>query len=351
MERETISDMEIFRAGTHTSSDGRKKTFTEADLDKIAAGYDPAFHEAPVVIGHPADNHPAYGWVKGLRRVGEKLMATVEVVPQFAEALRQKLFKKRSASLYENLDGKGMYLRHVGFLGAMPPAVKALADINLSDSSESVTIEFVEEVRKMNFKEWFKGFKRTVAEMPEDIPEGPVKVHYSEEELKQREQEAADAAAKKAREEAAAEFAEKAKKADDERAAAAHKTTVRAKADALLKEGRIIPAWEKMGLVQFMEGLPAASSATVEFAEGKKQTPYDWFVSFLEGLPAIVNFQEIAKRDNDPGTGAGAAAQKLTQLVEAKMKADDKLSYSEAFNRVQVENPALALEYAESLRP
>ncbi|MFA7288106.1 MAG: hypothetical protein WC055_04430 [Melioribacteraceae bacterium] len=122
-------EMEIFSTGTHTSKNGVTKVYTEADLDSIAQSYNPEFHEAPITIGHPSDNSPAYGWVQSLKRTGDKLIATVsELLPEFKELLEQKLFKKRSVSLYP--DGS---LRHIGFLGALPPAVKGLKDLSFQD--------------------------------------------------------------------------------------------------------------------------------------------------------------------------------------------------------------------------
>ncbi|MDF5823150.1 hypothetical protein P4237_07820 [Pseudomonas aeruginosa] len=53
-------------AGRHVALDGRPVEFTEAILQEIAATYDPALSEAPLVIGHPKLNAPAYGWAKGL---------------------------------------------------------------------------------------------------------------------------------------------------------------------------------------------------------------------------------------------------------------------------------------------
>lgn len=117
--------IEIFKTGTHTDGHGRTKTYTEADLDRIVRTYDPNMHEAPIVIGHPKDNAPAYGWVGGLKRVGQVLLFKArQVIPEFAEMVRSGLFKKRSISLYP-----GGSLRHIGFLGALPPAVKGLRDI------------------------------------------------------------------------------------------------------------------------------------------------------------------------------------------------------------------------------
>jgi len=60
--------VEIFWAGKHTDSQGRKREFTAADLDRMVSGYDPAQHETPAVVGHLKDNAPAYGWVEGALR-------------------------------------------------------------------------------------------------------------------------------------------------------------------------------------------------------------------------------------------------------------------------------------------
>jgi len=130
--------IEVFKAGTHAASDGRKVTFDEGDIDAIVRKYNPAEHEAPVVIGHPKDNEPAFGWVEALKREGAKLFAKLKQLnPEFVEMLKTGLFKKRSISLYPDLT-----LRHIGFLGAVPPAVKGLADINFREGARFMTIEF-----------------------------------------------------------------------------------------------------------------------------------------------------------------------------------------------------------------
>ena len=124
LERDWI---EVFRAGTY----GDRGNWTVADLDRIAELYDPAKHAAPVVLGHPAEDAPAYGWVKRLKRVGESLWAQLtKVAPEFEELLRQGRFLQRSVSLYKHLPiAGGPYLRHLAFLGAAVPEVKGLAPI------------------------------------------------------------------------------------------------------------------------------------------------------------------------------------------------------------------------------
>ncbi|OQY72400.1 MAG: hypothetical protein B6D44_10260 [Ignavibacteriales bacterium UTCHB2] len=131
---------EIFKTGTHTSDKGISKEYSLEDLNFIAQSYKPEEDEAPIVIGHPEDNDPAFGWVNSLS-VSEdgKLIAEAsdeKLQPDFLNALKEGRYKKRSISLTP--EGK---LRHIGFLGAAKPAIKGLADIQFSSPS-SVVYEF-----------------------------------------------------------------------------------------------------------------------------------------------------------------------------------------------------------------
>lgn len=132
--------LELFQSGDY----GGKGNFSNSDLDEIVRNFDPSFHEPPAVIGHPAHDAPAYGWVDGLRRNGNKLLGKLKQVdPKFEEMVKTGKFKKRSISLYKT--GKGWMLRHVGFLGAQPPEVKGLANAAFrEDSIRFVTLTFGE---------------------------------------------------------------------------------------------------------------------------------------------------------------------------------------------------------------
>ena len=57
---------EIFKTGTHTSDKGVTKDYSMDDLNFIASNYKPDEDEAPIVIGHPQDNEPAFGWTDSL---------------------------------------------------------------------------------------------------------------------------------------------------------------------------------------------------------------------------------------------------------------------------------------------
>jgi len=125
--------IEVFKTGTHISGNGVTKTYTEDDLDNIVKLYnEQTDHEAPLVLGHPTTDSPAYGWGKKLKRVGAKMLAYVDqVADSIVEAVSKGEYKKVSIALYP--DG---LLRHIGLLGAVPPAVKGLASVQFAEGLE-----------------------------------------------------------------------------------------------------------------------------------------------------------------------------------------------------------------------
>lgn len=123
---------------------GDSFNFSESDIAATVLAYDPALHEAPLVLGHPKHDAPAAGWVKSLSASADGLIAEPQQVdPAFAELIAKAAYKKISASFYHpdspsNPVPGVYYLRHVGFLGAQPPAVKGLRSIELADDEEGV---------------------------------------------------------------------------------------------------------------------------------------------------------------------------------------------------------------------
>lgn len=132
---------------------GATLKFSEAVLKAAAQAYDPARHEAPLVVGHPRHDLPAYGWVQSLQYSdgadGHEpglYALPAQVNPDFADMVAAGAFKKISASFYSpdapNNPAPGQYyLRHVGFLGAQAPAVKGLQPpkiVNYSDAEAGV---------------------------------------------------------------------------------------------------------------------------------------------------------------------------------------------------------------------
>lgn len=147
-----MKKIHIFKTGTHTDSNGVSVSFTETDLQNAINAYNPAIHQAPIVVGHPKTDAPAFGWVKSLTADGSNMYAIPEQIQHdFGEQVKQGLYKKVSASFYPPNSPtnpvKGVYyLRHLGFLGAEPPAIKGLEPIefNENDTSIELTLDFSE---------------------------------------------------------------------------------------------------------------------------------------------------------------------------------------------------------------
>lgn len=146
--------LEIFRSGKRTAMSGETLDFTEEAIAASAAAYDPSIHEAPLVVGHPTHDAPAYGWVAALESEHGSLRAEpTQIDATFQEWVNQGRYKKISASFYspsspQNPAPGVYYLRHVGFLGAMPPSVKGMRAIEFADGEEGIiTVEFADQPR------------------------------------------------------------------------------------------------------------------------------------------------------------------------------------------------------------
>jgi len=281
--------VEIFKTGEHTDSAGRTRGFTRADLDKVVAGYDPANHEAPVVIGHPKGNAPAYGWVEGVKRADNTLLAKFkQLEPTFKEMVAAGRFKKRSISLYP--DGT---LRHVGFLGAIPPAIKGLKDVAFQEDEECW--EYEETLQSQAHKE-------NPMTKEEELQK------KLDEETKKREFAEAEAKKEKAR----------ADKASGDFAEAEHKrvrTEIENFVEAGIKEAKILPLWKEKGLVEFMQVLED-QGGEYEFAEGQKLSAAKWFRNFLESFAAHPLFKEMIRTPEDGKKDSGVVNyQELTKFV------------------------------------
>ena len=119
--------IEVFKSGTHTDSNGVKITYTLEQINQIVQNYNlfVAKHPndlAPLVKGHPQTDAPAFGWIKKLIRKNDTIFADiVDIDTELIADIEKKKFKNFSIALYPSL-----LLRHIGILGAVPPAVKGL---------------------------------------------------------------------------------------------------------------------------------------------------------------------------------------------------------------------------------
>ena len=313
----------IFRAGRRQAMDGRVLEFSDADLAASAAAYDPAMHEAPLVIGHPATDAPAHGWVSKLVADGADLNAVPQQVnPAFAESVQRGEYKKISASFYlpdspANPVPGVYYLRHVGFLGAQQPAVKGLRQVSFAGSdSDACTIEFADYddvlVARLfrSMREWIIGkfgkdeadavlsgddisALETMAAQPES-DDGSLTSSYAESEDTMTEKKQQDAAFAE-RERELKEREQRIAQAEKE----AHRKDVANFVEGLVKDGKVLPR-DQAGLVAYLAG--PDDKGAIEFGEGdqKKSQPADaWLRSFLAGLPKQIDFTEHSKQQEE----------------------------------------------------
>ena len=124
--------IDICRAGTWRDMQGHDVRLDEDRLDRIVATH-AAADPAPVVIGHPEADAPAYAWIDGLRRAGDRLQAKLrDIAPSFREAVEAGRYSGRSIAL------QGDTLRHVGFLGGRAPAVSGLVPTRFAAAPQTV---------------------------------------------------------------------------------------------------------------------------------------------------------------------------------------------------------------------
>ena len=414
--------IEIFEGGTQIDSKGRPHD-GDAVIDLALKTFDPSYHEPPLTKGHPEHDEPSFGWVSSLKKgthngVNTLLMKTKDVVSDFEDMVKAGSYKKRSASFYP--DGR---LRHVGFLGALPPAVKGLADLSFSDNDDAIVFDFsdtspwtwgtiagvfrkirewfiekegketadsiiadwdieaIKDAEKnatsesgiqpefgehktdppdrrrtskkeekimtfMEFMEIFKFWKEAEKNPDMQLPgvggKAPVGEDktFSEADIDAAKKEAAGDERKKVE----TEFAEKERTAKRE----ARTKEIAGFCEGLVKEGKLTPALVKYGVPEILSFM-ADHDDVIEFGESKeKATMYDRFKGLFETeFPKLINFGEIATRDNT--AAGGNAAEKLEGLIRKKREADKDLSYSAAFSEVQSENPDLVTEYQQEM--
>lgn len=263
--------IEMFRTGTFSPMQGGTKTYSAADLAATADAYDPANAPAPVVVGHPSTDAPAYGWVEQLDfdRASGKLKGTLrDVDPAFAAAVREGRYKKVSVALHlpdgpTNPVPGVSYLRHVGFLGGAAPAVTGLKPVSFSTATDTVEFASDFDVRDLAAHEAAETIAALQAEnaalqqqldtlKPANTPpESP-------------------------------EFA-----AMRSEVTAVRREKLDHELEKLIDQGRLLPVL-KAEVLEFAAGLDMTD--TVSFSDGVEVTKRDWFMGYLAKQPKVVSF-------------------------------------------------------------
>jgi len=324
-----MKQLHIFRQGLHRDMWGQTIAFSQSDLAATVAAYNPALSEAPIVIGHPHTDDPSYGWVEALHAGPDGLKATTrQVNPAFAELVERGAYKKISASFYApdapNNPVKGVYyLKHVGVLGAVPPAVKGLQPISFSEQEEGI-VEFSESdlaegqqldaILWRNFRDWLiaqygleaadkvvqtwhlDALNARARDAASDAPANDAAIEALKDETEAKAEEQtpqADTAAfaeRPADSEAAQLRAELARLKAQQHAQAQRATHA---ANVAFAEGLVAKGMKPVHVDAVVAALDVAAGDSVAFAEG--QSPLaDSLKTLFEGLAGSVSFAEQA---------------------------------------------------------
>lgn len=380
--------IEIFAVGTQTDAHGVRMEFTEDHLHELVDSYDPAKHEAPVVVGHPRHNLPAYAWVGALKvQDGKLLYQERQADPDFTEMREAGRFKKRSASFYlpdspgNPTPGK-LHLRHVGWLGAVPPAVKGLKDVEFAEGEAGV-VEFSDEwktawgfrtaasvISKIRDylidRDGIEAADRVITTydieslrdaglLPEldklgsafsETAPPPAAVTTIPEEDDMTQQQSADLAAREEQLRQQQQELETQRAALDQRqreadaaAQSERRTQQVAYADALVAAGKLLPS-QKAGVVELLQIASAAQAlnfADEDGGEERERPAEEVLRAFLDSLPAQMDFSEKGGADgeaintSDPVALASAAL----QFQESEKAAGREVSTAAAVRHIK----------------
>jgi hypothetical protein len=347
--------LHILKPGHYITGAGDQVTFSEGDLLRCANAYDPALHEAPIVIGHPTLNAPAYGWIKRLSAEGRNLMAEPQQLePTFAESVISGRYKKLSAAFYGPTSPHNpvpgiYYLQHVGFLGAQPPAVKGLKPVTFGEGEEGVVVlsEEMQDDHDPLFARLRAFLSHTLRNQPDPTVLTTESHRFSEPKLitpssttenltvEKHEAEKQRLAAENAalKQQISAHRAEKAAQA----AQVAHDANV-AFAETLMNGGRLAPAGQPV-VVALLDALSGKEQA-LTFSEGSTTQPLvDAVKSLLTSAAPLVDFGQraVPGRLNTPQSSLTFAERAsdpdaLHQQAMA-LKARETMSYEAAVKR------------------
>lgn len=332
----SLDDKVIMRAGTWNGI-----VIKNDDLDNMVAAFSEIKKDIPLKLGHDSkqeilqkDGYPAAGWVRSLKRAGDKLVASFRDIPRAVkELIDNKAYNQVSAEIVWNYSDNGKkyphFLKGVALLGADLPAVSGLDSmlaLYADETQKTVSINFTDLIKEEGQMDELKKLQDEAVAKDKLIAEQAAQIKTFTD---------------------AAEKAAEDKKAAD---AEARKLEIKTFIDAQKSEGRVIPAHEAM-LQSIMESLD--DSRTVKFADkdGKEQEVgvRKHFENFIAALPKAVDFSTktvdgehteefVAKSEEAAGDVNG---QKLHFFAQGLMKKNDKMTYADAYKQAKKDHPEL----------
>ena len=386
-----LKGVEILQTGTHVSAEGSKVTYTESDLDELIKNGEELKDvvKPPLVVGHAEGDlselinaqtvgAPQVGFVIPFNLTKKKnndgsftLFGDIKDIAAKAVDKIGTELKRVSPEIYNNFKfgdkSYGKVLRRVSFVPI--PSIKTMADVTQAHlafgekpDQPTTWVIFSEEIPKSKREE---KPKMEVTKMQEQIDGLTTKL--SEATTKLAEATALITTLTAEKKDAVSKLSETQRL---QKRAEIHQFC-----ENLKRDGKLIPAMQKMGIERFMEALD--DSTVRKFAEGDSKcpecgatmeekdgqmvcpkcgktvkmaeavSPLAFMKKFMESFGKIVRFGEVGKTGDDPNKGADGktAAEKLSECTKKIMDGDKTMKFAEAFEQAQKDNPELAQEY------
>lgn len=364
--------VDVFRAGTHTDMKGQVCTFSQADLDQMVANH--ALGAAPAVLGHPEHDNPAYAWTTGVKRDGDTLYVRfADINPDFAKGIDSGAYRNRSVFVV-NHPQHGWRLRHVGWLGAAPPAIDGLKPVGKAFSADEgeghqfgaieIGANALEDLAGLlrGLREQIiadKGIEAADAAIPTWRIDGLVRqaelmrdqsqdsaarfAHHTEDTIVTTPtQDALDKARKDGEAAAEARFSAQLSATNNQLAQlqSQHRNErINGQIAGWQKDGKVLPA-DVPGMAAFMATLEDGAPTEFAFsaADGKevKQTPAAWFAAFMAARKPLMTLG-VRLQHEDPPTPEGdpaAIAAKAHKYINEQNAAGLTVSYAAAVAHV-----------------
>lgn len=202
----TLKHLHVAYAGVHTTRHGSKSYISARQLQEVADSYDRSRHRcnlsvddvqtaialgAPAVLGHFDSRTlkkslamPAFGTVRTVYTLndGNDLYLTVDLVDSMADWIQLGLYNRCSVGLYAPDEAGNptpglWHLKHIGFLGASPSAMKELDGFNI-EYGESQTIMQIDADTKQKLmtllEDGPQGYKGDIEDVMTVTPDAPL---------------------------------------------------------------------------------------------------------------------------------------------------------------------------------
>jgi hypothetical protein len=339
-------------------------SYTESDLHDIATSYNPEnIHEAKVNVDH-GDKSKGFAVVAAVKEAAGKLYAKYDKITDSLKYLnRDGMLNGWSIELDKLKDSGKWYLTGISALINKQPQVKGLAPAIFE---EGVALAYFFDLDQPNqnkegsmdlegLKKWFSEQLTALSDQLKELKakftnkaatdEGTVKF----EDLSKTFTSSID----KLQADFTAKFTDMSAKIVEGETAKAELAKqkkdsllgqIKAFCEKLSGDGKFLPAFEKRGMVAFMERLAEADEKqTVKFsdAKGEEKTVglLDWFQGFMSDFKPIINFAEIVTPKMQ-GSGMQFAKVQFDEQVTKTMQTE-KLNRAAAIAKVMNTQPDL----------